>query len=452
MGTEAPIESGTARGSSMQAFPSYERYQADYQAFADRVNGHAPKWLRDIRERAAVRFQEIGFPTATRGNERWKYTNVAPLARATFEYPLTAGANGVRPDDLKRIAPHDPAWSELVFIDGRYRGDLSRSHQDGITAASLASVADAETEVLEYHMARYAEFDEDGFTALNTAFLTDGAFIRVPDDVEASSAVHLVFVSTGPSQSTVSYPRILVVAGRSSKLTIVESYVGLTDSPYFTNSVVEIAGGEGSQIEHYRLLMEGAEAFHIGTTRVNLGRDAGFSSTSIARGARLARNDLNVTLDAPGSDCTVRGLYLTSGSQHIDNHIDVDHATPHTSSEQYFKGVLTDRSKAVFSGRVLIRKDAQKSIASQRDLNLMLSHAARVNTKPSMEIYADDVKAVHGATAGAVAEDALFYMRSRGIDYQTAMSLLVHGFASEIIDTIQLAPLRDFVETMFTEI
>ena len=197
MGTEAPIESGTARGSSMQAFPSYERYQADYQAFADRVNGHAPKWLRDIRERAAVRFQEIGFPTATRGNERWKYTNVAPLARATFEYPLTAGANGVRPDDLKRIAPHDPAWSELVFIDGRYRGDLSRSHQDGITAASLASVADAETEVLEYHMARYAEFDEDGFTALNTAFLTDGAFIRVPDDVEASSAVHLVFVSTG---------------------------------------------------------------------------------------------------------------------------------------------------------------------------------------------------------------------------------------------------------------
>ena len=242
------------------------------------------------------------------------------------------------------------------------------------------------------------------------------------------------------------------MAGRSSKLTIVESYVGLTDSPYFTNSVVEIAGGEGSQIEHYRLLMEGAEAFHIGTTRVNLGRDAGFSSTSIARGARLARNDLNVTLDAPGSDCTVRGLYLTSGSQHIDNHIDVDHATPHTSSEQYFKGVLTDRSKAVFSGRVLIRKDAQKSIASQRDLNLMLSHAARVNTKPSMEIYADDVKAVHGATAGAVAEDALFYMRSRGIDYQTAMSLLVHGFASEIIDTIQLAPLRDFVETMFTEI
>ena len=449
MGAQAAAYSGDAQGRPMQAYPRYERYQADYQAFVSSADGHAPEWLRGIRARAAARFRELGFPTAVRGNERWKYTSLAPLARATFEYPLAAGANGVQPDELRRAAPHDEGWTELVFVNGRYRRDLSRSLRNGITATDIGSVANAGAGALERHLTRYAELDEDGFTALNTAFLSDGAFIHVPDDVEASSAVHLLFVSTGPSRSTVSHPRALIVTGRNGRLTVVESYVGLTDSPYFTNSVVEIAGDAGSRLEHYRLLMEGAEAFHIGTTRVSLGRDAGFSSTSVARGARLARNDLNVLLDAPGSECAVRGLYMTSGSQHIDNHVDVDHAKPHTSSEQYFKGVLTGRSRAVFSGRVLIRKDAQKSNASQKDLNLMLSDAARVNTKPSMEIYADDVKAVHGATAGAVAEDALFYMRSRGIDEQAALSLLVRGFASEIIDTIAPASLREFAEKTF---
>ena len=237
-------------------------------------------------------------------------------------------------------------------------------------------------------------------------------------------------------EPTATYPRTLILVGRHSKLTVVESYVGLSQRPYFTDSVAEIVVDEGGSLEHYRYLNESPEAYHIGTTRVRLGKDSQFRSTSFARGAALARNDLQVVLDAPGGSCDLNGLYLTSGRQHIDNHIDIDHAKPHTSSEQYFKGVLADRSQAVFSGRVLVRPDAQKTYARQRDKNLLLSKGARVNTKPSLEIFADDVQCFHGATAGAVADEALFYMRSRGIDEDTARALLVHGFASEIIERV----------------
>ena len=435
----------------MRTYPSYKKYQSDYETFVSEINRSDPKWLRDTRSRAATRFQELGFPTANQGNERWKYTSVAPIAHSIFKYKPSVETDGINLDDIRHSTPHDKEWTKLVFADGCYRQDLSHIHQNETTIVSFSScLNDPESRILKTHLTRYADFEGDGFTALNTAFLTDGAFIYVPDGIESIRPIHLVFLSTGPSQPTASYPRALIMTGRNSKLTIIESYVGLTDNPSLTNTVVEIAAGENSTIEHYRLLTESSEAFHIGTTRVNLTRGSFFSSISISRGAKLARNDLNVILGAPGSGCTIKGLYITSDSQHIDNHIDIDHATPHTSSDQYFKGVLTDQSRAVFSGRVLMRKNAQKSNASQKDLNLLLSDKVRVNTKPSMEIYADDVQAVHGATAGAVAEDALMYMRSRGIDKHTAMSLLVNGFTSEIIDEIRPAHLRDFVGKMFS--
>ena len=437
----------------MPIYPSYKKYQHDYETFVSGAKTSDLKWLHDTRNRAATRFQELRFPTATRGNERWKYTSVAPIARTIFNYNPSNDADGVFIGNLNHNVPQDNDWTKLVFIDGHYRQDFSHIHETNITAVNLSSsLNDAEDRILKTHLARYADFEGDGFTALNTAFLTDGAFVHVPDHMESARPIHLVFLATDSSSPTVSYPRVFIKTGRNSKLTVIESYISLTNNPSFTNAVVEISAGESSEIDHYRLLVESSEAFHIGTTRVNLNRESSFSSTSLSRGAKLARNDLNVVLDAPGSVCTIRGLYMTSDSQHIDNHIDIDHATPHTSSDQYFKGVLTDQSRAVFSGRVLMRKNAQKSIASQKDLNLMLSDKARVNTKPSMEIYADDVQASHGATAGAVAEDALLYMHSRGIDEHTATSLLINGFASEIIDGIRPPNLRGFVGKMFSDI
>ena len=434
-----------------QKFSSYDKYRSDFAAFDKGPEADGPEWVRGIRAKGYSAFDRLEFPTAARGNEKWKYTNVTPVARATFEYPFETPVNGVGDSDLDGLVPLDRSWTRLVFVDGHFRQALSSAHAnvDGPLVGSLAEAIQADDGLVREHLARYAAVEDDGFTAINTAFLRDGAFVYVPDNSSLPSTLHLVFASAQGELPTVSHPRTLVVAGRHARLTVVESYVGLTGGPYFTNAVTEIVAADGAEIEHYRYLAESPDAFHIGTTRVSLGRDSTFNSTSIARGARLARNDLNVLLDAPGSACNLYGLYVTSGTQHIDNHIDVDHARPHTTSDQLFKGILTGNSRAVFSGRVVIRPDAQKSYAKQADKNLMLSDGAKVNTKPSMEIFADDVKAMHGATAGAVAQDALFYMRSRGLDLETARSLLIYGFASEIIDKIRPEPLRGYVDNLF---
>ena len=435
-----------------QALTSYDRYRNDFEAFQNGLQANGPAWLRQIRVQGMESFDKVEFPTATRGNERWKYTNVTPIANATFEYPFDADVDRAVAPLIKRTAPWDEGWTRLVFIDGHFSAALSTGGplENGLRAANLSDAVQGDGELVEQHLGRYATVEDDGFIAVNTAFVRDGAFVHVPDGSEAGPPLHLVFATTERSKPIVSYPRTLIVVGRQSRLTVVESYVGLSQGTYFTNAVAEIVAHEGAEIEHYRYLMESPGAFHVGTTRVRLERDSSFSSTSFARGAQVARNDLQVLLDAPGSSCTLKGLYSTSGAEHIDNHINIDHAQPHTTSDQYFKGILADKSRAVFSGRVLIRKDAQKTYARQSDKNLLLSEGARVNTKPSLEIFADDVQAAHGATAGAMAEDALFYMRSRGLDEETARTLLIHGFASEIVETVRLEPLRAHLDRLFS--
>jgi len=435
-----------------QAPTSYDRYRSDFKDFEGKLPSNGPAWLRDMRKQAMASFDEVAFPTATRGNERWKYTNVAPIAKATFEYPFEADLDRVAAPLLKRVAPWDEGWTRLVFVDGHYSPTLSTTgpSANGLQVTNLAEAVRANGDLVEQHLGRHAAVEEDGFTAINTAFLRDGAFVHVPDGDVDGPPLHLVFATTERPHPTVSYPRSLVVVGRHSRLTVVESYVGLAQGEYFTNAVAEIVADEGAQIEHYRYLVESPDSFHLGTTRVRLGRDSAFRSMSFATGARLARNDLQVLLDAPGASCDLKGLYFTSGTQHIDNHINIDHAQPHTSSDQYFKGVLADRSRAVFSGRVLIRKDAQKTFARQADKNLLLSEGARINTKPSLEIFADDVQATHGATAGAVADEAIFYMRSRGLDEETARALLINGFASEIVESVRLEPLRARIDQLIS--
>ena len=428
------------------AADSYERYLADFETAAHGAGG--PEWLGGLRRQAIESFGRVGFPTQTRGNEQWRYTNVGPLARATFSYSLDVDSGSMPLERVKELAPWDDDWTTLVFVDGRYAPGLSRG--EGVTARSIAGSVASDGAVVGEHLGRYASI-QDGFIAVNTAFTYDGAVVEVPDDAEIDRPVHLVFVSSGASPDRVSYPRVLVLAGRNSQLTLVDSYVGPPDGRYFTNAVVEIAASEDAEVEHYRYIGESPKAFHIGATRTRLDAGASYSCTCVATGARIARNDLNVLMDAPGASCVLRGLYATSGSQHIDNHIDIDHAKPSCTSDQYFKGILDGRSKAVFSGRVLVRKDAQKTVAHQSDKNLILSEGARINTKPSLEIYADDIQATHGATAGAVADDALFYMRSRGIDEDTARRLLVSGFAAEILDTIPLDALRDHAGLVFAD-
>ena len=432
----------------MQKSTNHQRYLSDLRAFQTDPTTNGPAWLRRVREGAAARFSEVGFPTARKGNEPWKYTNVAPVADATFKHLVHAGRDGLEKADVQRLAPWSDSWTNLVFVNGRHSDALSSASAtaNGIQATSLAQAMRPAQDVIERHLSRHAPVDGDGFAALNTAFVQDGAFVHIPEGETLERPLNLVFISTGGDEPTVSYPRVLVVAGPGSAATIVESYLGLSSGRYFTNGVSEMVVGDGARVDHYRLLTEGASAFHVGTARVRMGENSDFRSTAFARGAALGRYDLRVLLDGPGGSCSLSGLYLTSGTQHMDNLIGIDHAKPNGTSRLYYKGIMDGKSRAVFGGTVWVREGAMKTDSQQADRNLVLSPDAEVDSRPALYIYADDVKCSHGATAGNIDRDAIFYMRSRGVDLETASRLLIHGFAGEIIDSVRVEALRSYLE------
>ena len=403
---------------------SNHRYHEDHLALAAASPG--PAWLDDLRAAGWERFSELGFPTARRGNERWKYTAVAPISRVGFAYPF-ANAEGAES-------------AELDF---------------GFSAISVNSAfSDYDEDEIRQHLGSLAPMQDDGFTALNTAFLRDVAVVRVPDGADGPLAVHVNhggLPDFDSGQRYARHPRTLILAGRNANLTVVETYAGPRDLRYFTNAVTEIVVGEGSHVDHYRLLDESPAAYHVGTTRVSQKRDSSFSSASFALGTTLARNDFAVTLDGPGAYCSLNGLYYTGQGQHIDNLISIDHAQPHCTSRLNYKGILDGNSRAVFGGEVMVRRNAQKSDAQQTDKNLLLSEDAEVDSKPSLMIYADDVQCAHGATAGQIDAQTLFYLRSRGLDLETASRMLVLAFASEIIDAVKPDTLRTHLESRFND-
>ncbi len=415
------------------------QYFADFERLYERSSG--PAWLRQLRQRGIEHFSEVGFPTARRGNEPWKYTDVAPIADKEFGLrqfpPKVVPARTLAPFTLSK------GWDRLTFVDGSYRPELS-SIQDSAMAIMNLAGAMATPEASD-HLGRLVTPDQDGFTALSAAFLNDGAFVHVPAGAVAERPVHLLFVNSGEAL-TVAHPRILFVADRGSTTTVVESYVSLADGPALTNTAFELFIGEGAQVEHYKLLFESTQAFHVANHQVLQARDSVFTSASIAAGNALARNTVTVTLDGEGARCTLNGLYYTKGTQHLDNHLFVDHAKPRTRSDEFFKGILDGHSRAVFGGRVLVRRDAQKVEAHQYDKNLVLSQGAEIDSKPQLEILADDVKCTHGATAGQLSDADLFYLQARGIDQAQARDLLAHAFATELLDRITLKPVRKRVE------
>ena len=433
---------------------AYPHYAA---AYAAQPPPAAPT-LGELRRQGWDAFCRLGLPTARRGNEPWKYTNIAPIARAEFAGLAAApGADsGATLADLQAAAPWQPDWHTLAFVDGRYAPGLSSDgihNGGGVSVIPLSNAAAGNGAVAGLNLlGKLALPDSDGFVALNTAFISDGAAVIVPPDADAG-VVNIVYLSTGTAagaaHSTATHPRTLIQAQRNSRLTVIETYAGPDETCYLANAVTEIHADAGAKIEHYRLLLDGKDAYHIGVSRVMQHRDSVFSSVSIARGAALGRNDFGVTLAGTGVDCTLNGLYLTAGSQHIDNYINIDHTQPYGASRLFYKGILDGQSRAVFGGNVTVREGAQKTDAQQTDKNLLLSEQAEVDSKPSLLIYADDVKCGHGATAGHIDPDIVFYMRSRGLDLPAASRILIHAFASEIIDTVALEPLRDYLDAQF---
>ncbi len=424
---------------------TYLSHFADLQRTRKRVG---PAWLHALQETAMTSFEKLGFPNVH--DEEWRFTNVAPIAKRTFKPVATASQKF----PLKKIQPWILGqWKShrLVFVNGMFSAELSalQSFPSGVILGSLSQALNTHEGLVEPHLARQTPFEKDSFSALNTAFLHDGAFIYIPRGVVLEKPIHVLYLTTMDShESPVSHPRSLIIAESSSQAQVLESYAGSGNGVYFTNAVTEVVAGENARVEHYKFQRESVEAFHISTFQAQLNRDANVSSFSISLGGALVRNNVNVVLNGEGAEATLNGFYLVNGFQHVDNHTCIDHAKPHCNSFELYKGILDGNARAVFNGRIIVRQDAQKTDSKQTNKNLILSEEALVNTNPQLEIYADDVKCTHGATIGQLDADSIFYLRSRGIDYDSARHLLTYAFASELNNRINIEPLRAELESI----
>jgi Fe-S cluster assembly protein SufD len=427
--------------------PAHDAYGDEFRGREKSLPGwHAP-WVRALRAHALETFMERGFPDTR--VEAWKYTDLRSLARHHFT--TTPGVRSLDESALQsRLLTSEPVH-RLVFVDGHHAPELTPFNTllDGVTLTSLAFALVTRPEELEDWLGRKTDLETPGFNAFNTAFMSDGAYIRLAPGMVLEQPVHLLFIATGRPE-TVATVRNLIVAEAGSKAQIIESYVSLNDAACLTSTVTELITGEGADIEHYKLEQESESAYHMAGIYVSQQRDSRYTSHNIAFGGRLARNDLQVTLDGPGAECTLNGLYLTRGRQHVDNHTRIDHCKPRASSRELYKGVLDGHSRAVFNGRVVVHTDAQQTDARQSNHNLLLSNEAEADAQPQLEIHADDVKCAHGCTVGRLDEEAMFYLRSRAIDPVTARNFLIHAFAADVLQRMSIAPVRRYLEARLT--
>ena len=419
---------------------------------AVRRTAPSPGGVADLRRRAFERFSELGMPTTRL--ERWRFTNVAPIAGTAFTLAEPADRAAAKVAAASHALTGTGA--RLTFINGRYvskasdLAGLPEGVEVGSLADALASGAAGPRAAVDAHLASSAGIDDEAFTALNTALLHDGAVVRVPANTVVERPIQLLFVTVPPDGAApvMTHPRVLIVAGENSQVRLVESYGGGGESPYLTNAVTEVVAGPNAVVDHYKLVRESRAAYHIAAMHVRLARAAAFSSHAVTLGGAIVRNDVQAMLDGEGVDCTLNGLYLASGRRLIDNHTTIRHAKPHCSSHELYKGILDGQARAVFNGKIVVAIDAQKTDAKQTNKTLLLSDDAQINTKPELEIFADDVRCTHGATVGQLDDDALFYLRARGLSHDQARSVLIHAFASDLLNRITVEPIRAQLDTL----
>lgn len=393
-------------------------------------------------------FDKLGLPTLQ--DEDWRFTNVAPIAKMSLAPVVKPEQHGLTEKLLSQFPFAALVGSQLVFVNGQFVPELSSLAQlpGGVKVMNLAAALATEPALVEPHLCRHASTDTNAFTALNTAFFQDGAFIYVPAGETVAEPIHLRFISTPKEPGTTAHPRNLIVAERDSRVTVIESHVSQGDTAYFTNAVTELVAKENAVVEHLKFQDENQQAFHIATVAAHCERASNVVTHSIALGAKLSRTNIYATLAGEGLECILNGLYLTRGEQLADHYMIVDHAQPHGASHEYFNGILADKSKGVFHGRILVRPDAQKTDAKQTNKNLLLSDQATADTKPQLEIYADDVKCTHGATIGQLNDESIFYLRSRSIPLEKARRMLIHAFAGEIIDRVRCVAVREELDRL----
>ena len=423
-----------------------EAYLEAFAEFAKRAPGQGLPWLRRLREDALAFFCKTGFPTTH--DEDWRFTNVSAIARTRFSLPQ-GSATVPRRSDLE-------AWSfagsgaQMVFIDGRFVPQLSSmgSLPAGVVVSSLNHEIAKNSGTLEDHFGRYLDIHRDPFCALNNAFVEDGAFVHIPRGISLQQPIHLIFIASHDRGARMMHPRNLLIVGQEAQATIVEEYGALGGGTIFSNTVTELIAQESSTVSHYMIEREQPDALHVSTLRIQQDRSSNVASHSLLLGGGLVRNNVLPVLAGEGGECLINGLFVGSATQHLDNYMYVEHASPHSSSRQFYNGILDGHAHGVFHGRIVVHKNAQKTNAKQTNRNLLLSDNAQIDSKPQLEIYADDVKCTHGATIGQIEGSALFYLRSRGIDEVSARRLLLSAFAREWVERMHPGAARIYSEKL----
>ncbi|MGA2229631.1 MAG: Fe-S cluster assembly protein SufD [Tepidisphaeraceae bacterium] len=416
-----------------------------YRSFSGKAFSVAGAFVKTLRQSGIEKFEATGFPNARQ--EDWRFTNFDPIARTPFvladfsDSPATSQV-------AAQYAFGADAAAEIVLVNGHFDPRLSRLSRlpRGAVVVSLADAIESHTDLVEAALGKHAAIDRNPFIALNTGFLRDGAFIFVPRGAVVEKPIHVLVISTAGDVAAVSHPRVLVVAEANSEMSLVESYVGCSAGVSWTNAVTEIVVGEDARVDHCKLQQESQRAFHVAATHVKLAARSNFVSHSATLGAQLTRNDLSVVMAGPRAEATLNGLVVIGGRQHADNHTLLDHAEPNCPSHELYKHVLSDQASGVFKGKILVRQPAQKTDSKQTSKSLLLSDLASMNSQPSLEIYADDVKCTHGSTTGPVDEEMVFYLRSRGVGLEAARHLLTYAFAADITRRIRVAAVRQRLE------
>jgi Fe-S cluster assembly protein SufD len=420
----------------------FTEFENSLNGFAKDVNGDTTK-IHSIRIDAIKRFEKIGFPEFK--TEEWKYTNIRPITEKDFT--LAPETSALTSENVKKFIIPGLKANILVFINGKYSEKFSKiiSKDKDIFIGSLKSGLIQHKNIIEEHFSKYAAYNKDGFTALNTAYSIDGAFVYVPKGKVVTEPMHLIFISDNNSSDVLSQPRNLIICGESSALNIIETYHSLNSNYSFTNVVTEVYSGINSRIEHYKIQDENDKSFNVNTTQVRQEKDSYYNSLTIMWGGSIVRNNLNSVLSGKNGECHFLGLYLSKNNELFDNHTLVDHAVPNCFSNELYKGILDDNSSGVFNGKIMVRKDAQKTNAYQSNKNIILSKKASINSKPQLEIFADDVKCSHGATTGQLNPEELFYLMSRGIGRKEAGNILLIAFANDLIENIKIEPLKEML-------
>jgi len=427
-----------------------ESYLENFTDFTRETAAETPQWLANLREAAFARFCETGFPTTR--DEDWRFTNLASLLRTPFRL-VRAGAVPFTVSELVAWRMEGAA-ARMVFVDGRFAPELSTwgALPQGVTVNSLRKEILHRPAAVAEHLGRYLDIERDPFCALNTAFLEDGAYVHVARGAAVAQPIHLLFVATASSAPAMTHPRNLIVVEDEGQATIVEDYVSYGDAmPAFSNAATELVARGNATVAHILIEREHLQSFNFSTLRVEQARSASVASHSLLAGGALVRNNVHPVLAGEGGECLINGLFIGSGRQHLDNYMLVEHASPHCASRQFYNGILDEHAHGVFHGRIVVHKNAQKTDAKQTNRNLLLADDAQIDTKPQLEIYADDVKCTHGATIGQIEENALFYLRSRGISEMEARRLLLEAFAGECLERMKPGAARDYAQAILED-